>query len=173
MATTEQEMGTQGGSTMEQAREQVSEKAGEAREKATSALSTQADERSTQAGEQIRSFGQALRRTGDQLREEGNDRPAQFAEQAASRIEELGGYLERTNGETLLRDVEQFGRRRPWAIAGIGLLAGLAASRVLKASSEQRYRSSMGQGNGGGMGQRPALPAQTEIGQQSRVAGGS
>jgi hypothetical protein len=38
-----------------------------------------------------------------------------------------------------LRDVEEFARRRPWLVAGIGVVAGLAGSRFLKASSERRY----------------------------------
>jgi hypothetical protein len=62
---------------------------------------------------------------------------------AADRIEQLGGYLERTSGDDLLRDVEGFARRRPWVIAGLGLMAGLAASRFLKASSERRYEGSL------------------------------
>jgi hypothetical protein len=168
MAVQEETKTNQGGSTVEQAREQVEETAGQAREKAASALTQQADQRSTQAGEQVRSFGQALRRTGEQLRQEGNERPAQVAEQAASRLEGLGGYLERTDGEKLLRDVESFGRRQPWAIAGLGLVAGLAASRFMKASSERRYQSSMPQGAGStGVVSSPpaAIPAQTGIGQ--------
>jgi hypothetical protein len=54
-------------------------------------------------------------------------------------VERFGGYLERASGEELLRDAEDFARRRPWMVAGIGLVAGLAASRFLKASSERRY----------------------------------
>ena len=56
-------------------------------------------------------------------------------------MERLGGYLEQTNGDHLLRDAEDFARRRPWMVAGMGLVAGLAASRFLKASSERRYES--------------------------------
>jgi hypothetical protein len=38
--------------------------------------------------------------------------------------------------------VEDFARRRPWLVAGIGFAVGLAASRFLKASSERRYTGS-------------------------------
>jgi hypothetical protein len=41
-----------------------------------------------------------------------------------------------------MRDVESFARRRPWMLAGVGLLAGVAAARFIKASSEQRYSDS-------------------------------
>ena len=61
-------------------------------------------------------------------------------------MERLGGYLERTSGDELLRDAEDFARQRPWTVAGLGLLVGLAASRFLKASSERRYDSAQGNG---------------------------
>jgi hypothetical protein len=38
-----------------------------------------------------------------------------------------------------MRDLETFARRRPWMLAGLGMLAGVAAARFMKASSEQRY----------------------------------
>ena len=85
-------------------------------------------------------MAQALRRSGEQLSNEGDgQQAAELAEGAADRIERLGGYLERTSGAELVRDVEDFARRRPWMIAGMGLVAGLAASRFLKASAERRY----------------------------------
>ena len=59
--------------------------------------------------------------------------------QAADRIERLGTYLEQKSGDELMRDVESFARRRPWMLAGVGMLAGVAAARFMKASSEQRY----------------------------------
>jgi hypothetical protein len=65
-------------------------------------------------------------------------------EGAADRIERLGGYLERTSGDAFLRDAEDLARQRPWIVAGLGLMVGLAASRFLKASSERRYDSSQG-----------------------------
>ena len=37
-------------------------------------------------------------------------------------------------------------RQRPWMVAGLGLMVGLAASRFLKASSERRYDSAQGNG---------------------------
>ena len=71
---------------------------------------------------------------------------AGVTEGAADRIERLGGYLERTSGDEFLRDAEDFTRERPWMVAGLGLMVGLAASRFLKASSERRYDSAQGNG---------------------------
>jgi hypothetical protein len=55
--------------------------------------------------------------------------------------------------------VEDFARRNPWAVAAGGLVLGLAASRMLKASSSQRYRSSLSNGNGA-TGQSRSLPGE-------------
>ena len=59
--------------------------------------------------------------------------------QAADRIERIGSYLEQKRGDELMGDIETFARRRPWMLAGLGMLAGVAAARFMKASSEQRY----------------------------------
>src|ERR687897_619922 len=70
------------------------------------------------------------------------------AEQAAERVQSAGQWLEQKNGDELLRDVEDFARRNPWAVAAGGLVLGLAASRLLKASSTERYRASQPNGSG-------------------------
>ena len=82
------------------------------------------------------------------MREQGRDAPARYAEQAADRVERAGDWLRDSDGDTILRDVEQFGRNNPWAVVAGGLAIGFAASRLLKASSSERYRSSASGGNG-------------------------
>jgi hypothetical protein len=147
MAGTANETGREG--LVEQATSQVQDAASTAQDKVVELkehgkgkLSETLDQRTNQAGEQARKMAQALRQSGEQMRGQGeSEQAAGVVEGAADRIERLGGYLEQANGDALLRDVEQFARRRPWMIAGIGLLAGVAASRFLKASSERRYGS--------------------------------
>jgi hypothetical protein len=148
--------------TTDRAKEQVQEKAQVAQEKmqqgaetARSRMREQVDQRSTQAGGQVRSTAQALRSTSERLREEGQDGPARAAERAAEQAEKVGGYLERSDADRMLHDVEDFGRRQPLVLAAIGLAAGFAASRFLKASSRSRYEQ------GGGWQQRPALTPTT------------
>ena len=120
------------------------EKAVELKEQGKSKLGETLDQRTNEAGAQARTIAQALRRSGEQLSNEGDvEQVAGLAEGAADRIERRGGYLERTSGTELVRDVEDFARRRPWMVAGMGLVAGLAASRFLKASSERRYDGSV------------------------------
>jgi hypothetical protein len=129
-------------SQVQDAASTVQDKAVELKEQGKSRLGDQLDQRTTDAGSQVRSMGRALRQSGEQLRTQGEGRVAGMAEMAAERAEQLGSYLERTSGDRLLHDVEDFARRRPWFVAGAGLFAGLAASRFLKASSERRYAAS-------------------------------
>jgi hypothetical protein len=118
----------------------------------------QVDQRSTQAGGQVRSTAQALRSTSERLREDGQDGPARAAERAADQAEKVGGWLEQSDADRILRDVEDFGRRQPMAVAAIGLAVGFAASRFLKASSRTRYTQASGASTSW---ERPAIESQT------------
>ena len=128
-------------SSTEQAKEKAQEKAQQAKGQAASRVRDQVDQRSTQAGEQVSTTASDIRSVADQLREQGKDQPAKLAEQAAQRAETLGDYLQRSDGDTILSDVEDFGRRQPWAVIAGGVALGFAASRFLKASSSRRYES--------------------------------
>ena len=102
-------------------------------------LRSQIDRRSTDAGRKVSEHGSDLRAVGDQLRQQGNDRPAKLADQAAHHVERAGSWLTESDADQLLRDVEDAARKNPWAIMAGGLALGLAASRFLKASSQERY----------------------------------
>jgi ElaB/YqjD/DUF883 family membrane-anchored ribosome-binding protein len=129
--------GDESDSTTQQAKEKAQQAAGQARR----GLRDQVDTRSTQAGERVSGVAQDARSVADQLRQQGKDQPAKLAEQAAQRAESLGDYLTRSDGDTILRDVEDFGRKQPWAVIAGGLALGFVASRFLKASSSRRYQS--------------------------------
>ena len=103
----------------------------------------------------------------------GKDTPARYAEQAAEKAQKVGQRLQDASGDELLRDVEGFARKNPWAVAAGGLVLGLsAASRMLKASSNERYRSSI-QNGGGSNGQTRSLAAEPMQSGASRAAGTS
>lgn len=157
------------GATVEdtgQAQEKAKEVAGQAQERVQGAahqakgrLREQVDQRSTQAGEQINSMAEDVRSVAEELRTQGKDTPARYAEQAAEKVQGAGQWLQEADGDRILRDVESFARRNPWAVAAGGLVLGLAASRMLKASSGERYRSSLSNG-GGSTGQTRSLEAE-------------
>jgi hypothetical protein len=167
--------GASNGGATEQAQDKAKEVAGQAQEKARDAgeqvrgrVSEQVDQRSTQAGEQIRGTAGDVRSFADQLREQGKDKPAQYAEQAADRAERLGGYLQDADGDRLLGDVERFGRENPWTVVAGGLALGFVASRMLKASSGQRYRTSTQERSGGGAQLSAGIESQPHAGTGTR-----
>ena len=125
--------------TADQAKEKAQEAAGQAKEKAGSQLRSQVDQRSTDAGHRVGGIASDVRAVGESLREQGKDQPAKLAEQAADRAERLGSYLKESDADRILGDVEDFGRRQPWAVIAGGVALGLVASRFLKASSVERY----------------------------------
>jgi hypothetical protein len=146
------------GGAVGQVQEQAQQVRGQARDRVSQELTT----RSTQAGQQLRDTAGALRQSGQSMRSEGKPGPAADAfDQVADRAERLASYLSEANGDRMLRDVERFARRQPWAFTVGGVVAGFFAARFLKASSEQRF-----QGGGDAMyrsgpapAQRPALPS--------------
>jgi hypothetical protein len=126
--------------TATEVREQAQEKAQQAASKAGDQARTQVDQRSTELGERASSTADDIRTVGQQLRDQGKEQPAKLAEQAAGHVERVGNWLRESDSDRLLSDVEDFGRRQPWAFALGGLALGIAASRFLKASSTQRYQ---------------------------------
>jgi ElaB/YqjD/DUF883 family membrane-anchored ribosome-binding protein len=139
----------------QQATEQAKDAAGQATEQARGRVRDEVDRRSTDAGEQATSVADAIRQASRQLREQGNEQAAKPLEQAADRMHSAGSWLRDSDGDAILRDVEDFGRRNPLAVAAGGLAIGFALSRLLKASSTERYRSA---GTRPASADRPALP---------------
>src|SRR4051794_8257183 len=153
-----QEVGTQ-------AKEKAQEAAGQARDRVRSEV----DRRSTEAGEQAGSTAQALRRASDQLRQDGNEPVARGIEQAADRVERAGTWLRESDGDRILRDAEDFGRRNPLAVVAGGIALGFAASRLLKASSRSRYEQTETRPSYAGNGappHNPVPPARTPVASQ-------
>lgn len=127
-----------------QAKEKVQQVSHEATEKARGRLTSAVDERSTVAGEQVASTASALRQTSTQLREQGKEAPARAMETVAERVEGASDWLKQSDGEAILHDIERLARERPMAVILGGLALGFSASRLLKASSTQRYRTGVG-----------------------------
>jgi hypothetical protein len=140
------EIQDKGGEILSTAQEQVAAKTTEVRQDAAFQIREQIAQRSTQAGEQVQAVAHALRSGGEQLRTEDKASSAELVEDLARRAERVGGYLNSADPDRLLRDAEGFARRRPWLTAGCAALAGFAAARLVKASSDRRYEVSRGSG---------------------------
>ena len=131
----------QGREKAQQVGTQAKEKAQEAGAQARSRVRDEVDRRSTQAGEQAGSTAQALREASGRLREEGSEPVARGLERVADGVERAGSWMRDSDGDSILRDVEDFGRRNSLAVVAGGIAIGFAASRLLKASSRRRYES--------------------------------
>lgn len=125
--------------TATQATQQAKETAQQAAGQARGRVRDEVDRRSTEAGDQATSVADAMRQSARQLREQGKEGAAKPMENAAERVERAGSWLRESDGDRILRDVEDFGRRNPMAVVAGGMALGFAVSRLLKASSSRRY----------------------------------
>jgi hypothetical protein len=130
---------------MQQQAQQVAQQAKETAQQATSKaqdrVRRELDLRTARAGGQVQSTAEDLRSVAEELRNQGKDTSARFAEQAADRIERVARYLTDSDADKMLSDIEDFGRRQPWAVVAGGIGLGFLASRFLKASSSRRYNN--------------------------------
>jgi ElaB/YqjD/DUF883 family membrane-anchored ribosome-binding protein len=124
-----------------QVKDHVQDAAAQAKGQTREQLRSQVGDRSTQVGEQLSSTAQAVRRAAAELRDEGKEGPAKLVDGLAGRGERLGSYLSHADGDQLLRDVEELGRKQPWLFVGASAVVGFLASRFMKASSRSRYQS--------------------------------
>jgi hypothetical protein len=134
---TQQSRGEKAQSAAADAGAQAKEKTREAAEQAQGRVREEVDRRSTEVGEQATGAADALRQAADQLREQ-SPAAGRAVEEVATRVERAGGWLRESDGDRILRDVEDFGRHNPLAVAAGGMVLGFAASRLLKASSGRR-----------------------------------
>jgi hypothetical protein len=153
-------------STTEQVKERASEGAQKVKEKASEAkmrtrerLREQIDTRSTETGGQMTSTASALRETAQRLRGNQQEPQARVLDQIAERADRFGRYLTDTDGDRLLRDVENVARRRPWLVAGGGTVLGFLAARFTKASSSRRYEADGGDGSSAAVRSAQSRPA--------------
>ncbi|HKH40993.1 MAG TPA: hypothetical protein VKA41_03985 [Solirubrobacterales bacterium] len=125
-----------------QAQEKAQQVAGQAQAK----VREQIGHRSTEAGEKVGSVAEDMRAVGQELRKQGKETPANLAAKAAERAERVGTYLQDSDADALLSDIEDFGRRQPLVVLVGGLALGIAGARFLKASSRRRYEERYGSG---------------------------
>jgi hypothetical protein len=119
----------------------VTARASEAAEQGRSQLRSQVDQRSDQVAEQIVAIGGALRSGANDLRSKGKGSQASMVEQGADKIEQLAERIRVSDAEQLLSDAEAYARRRPMLVTVAGIAAGFGIARMLKASSDTRYRN--------------------------------
>ena len=149
---------------MDQATEVISARTSDAVEQGRGAVQRQVGQRSAQLGDQIGAASHTIRQVAEQARVDGNDQQARLADEAAKRAERVSSYLGDVDPERLMADAEDFARRQPWLVAGVGLIAGFALARSLKASSGRRSRRLYTSAN---------RPAYGDVSRGSSVYGGN
>ena len=78
-----------------------------------------------------------MRQTGQQLREQDQAPIAGVADQVATRVESVSGYLHERDVRQIVDETEDFGRQRPAVFVGGALALGVLAARFLKSSKRK------------------------------------
>jgi hypothetical protein len=121
-----------------EAAHETAQTAGQLVQRASETGFQQADQRREQAADAVHRLAQSIRRVSVDL---GEQQPAiaHVVDTAADQADRFAGYLRRTDAREMVDNVQNAARRQPLLFVGGAFLAGLAASRLLKAASgEQR-----------------------------------
>jgi hypothetical protein len=113
----------------------------EVKKRARGIVIEQIDRRTTEAGKTLQTHVDNLHSMGSSLRGQGLDSTAKAVDYAADRIGDVSTYLTRTDGDRIIHDLETLARDHAAVTGAVGLLLGLAAARLLKASASNRYRT--------------------------------
>lgn len=118
------------------AKDQAQRVGGEAMTQARNVASEMRDTMGRQARTQNDRLAGTIRQTADQLDEMRGDRPDSPAAKVVSRVadggRQLADYMDRNGPEGVLREVQDFARRRPGAFLATALAAGFVVGRLGK-----------------------------------------
>jgi hypothetical protein len=123
--------------------------------------------RKSRVSDSLETVAETVKRAGEPLHDEPFSKLGAYADVAAGAIERVAVGLRERDVDELAEDVRGFARSRPALFLGAGLVAGLAAGRFLRSSSEAVPRTS-----GAGAGAAAATAATTRAGQTPRSASG-
>ncbi len=110
----------------------------QARSSATRAVENAAASGTDSAAARINTTADDVRNVSTSLSDQGMDTAAQLATRAADLTQRAADYLRDSTPQQILEDVEDMGRRQPWAMLVGGLVVGFAASRFVRASTAHR-----------------------------------
>lgn len=117
-----------------QATDQVKEQAGKVTDKAKEQATTRAEEQKERAAQGLFGFADTLNQVSGSMRDQ-NPAMANFADTAATRLEDFATSIRDKDVNELMSDVEDMARRQPALFIGGAFLAGVVAARFLKSSS--------------------------------------
>lgn len=149
----------------ERVRDTARQAAGSAERSARSAMSTQKE----RAASSLDDIVEVLHATGNQLRDHNRASLADYADQAADRIDQFARNLHRRDIGELMADAEDFARSHPEVVLGGALMLGLVTARFLKSSSYRLEREGEMAYGESRMGAEPYTPEE----RQAYRAGGT
>ena len=117
------------GAVGEEAKEAVSNVAGQAKDLVSGQVARQAE----RSANDISDVARALRQTKDQL---GDNFAAPIVDRAADQLERFSRFLRTADANQVLRGVETFARREPLVFLGGAFALGMLGARFLKSSSQ-------------------------------------
>ena len=100
--------------------------------------STQLSTQKNKATDSIGNVAQAVRQTTQHLREQHHDTIARYVDEAANQLERVSNQLRNKDVGELMRDAQQFARRRPAVFIGSAFAIGLLGARFLKSSRDRQ-----------------------------------
>jgi ElaB/YqjD/DUF883 family membrane-anchored ribosome-binding protein len=103
-------------------------------DQAQQVVETKATTQKERAAETIGSVAQSIREAGSGMREQ-QPQIASFADQAATRVEDVSNYIRDHEIRDLISETERLARREPLLFLGGAFAVGFVAARFLKASS--------------------------------------
>ena len=128
-------IGAQAADAARDLRERATHTAKEVVAGAESKLRATAEEQKVAGAERVSAIAGAISRTADELESE-LPQAARYVRGAATEIQNLSDTVRQRDVNALLRDVQDLARRQPAAFLGVSVLAGFAAVRFLKTSSQ-------------------------------------
>ncbi|MFP5515269.1 MAG: hypothetical protein ACLGJC_19560 [Alphaproteobacteria bacterium] len=96
------------------------------------------EQQTGRAADQLGGVANALHKAAEQLNEENGGVVADYAEQAASRVERVADMLRDATVDDIVGEVEGFARRQPEVFIGAAFAVGFLAARFIKSSGERR-----------------------------------
>ncbi|KAA0589032.1 hypothetical protein J2848_004066 [Azospirillum lipoferum] len=96
------------------------------------------EQQTGRAADQLGGVANALHKAAEQLNQENGGVVADYAEQAAGRVERVADMLRDANVDDIVGEVESFARRQPEVFIGAAFAVGFLAARFIKSSSDRR-----------------------------------
>ncbi|SMH43879.1 hypothetical protein [Azospirillum agricola] len=102
------------------------------------------EQQTDRAADQLGGVASALHKAADHLNAENNGTAAQYAVQAADRVERVADMLRHSSLDDIVGEVEGFARRQPEIFIGGAFALGFLAARFIKSSGERRLHGQTG-----------------------------